>query len=102
MIRIDDGPDGARIELKVSPGASRDAFLGEYDGRLRVAVRQPPEKGRANAGVQALLARRLGVSKRDVEVVAGETSPRKTVLIRGVSADTIRKRIEAVLREDSR
>ena len=98
--RVTDGDDGALVGLKISPGASRDALLGEYDGRLKLAVRQPPERGRANKGVVALLSKRLGVPKKFIEIVAGHASPVKTVLFRDQTADTMREKIERALSED--
>lgn len=50
---------------------------------LRVAVTAPPEAGKANAAVAALLAERLDVAKSRVEILAGTTDRRKTVLVRG-------------------
>jgi uncharacterized protein YggU (UPF0235/DUF167 family) len=51
-------------------------MLGE---RLKVRVRAPPEDGRANAAVCAVIAAWLGVKR--VAVVSGHTRPEKTVVI---------------------
>lgn len=72
-----------RFRLRVSPGASSDQIRGTYGGALKVAVTAAPERGKANAAVCKLLAKALGVSKSAVVVVAGETSPDKTVEVRG-------------------
>jgi uncharacterized protein YggU (UPF0235/DUF167 family) len=50
---------------------------------LQVRVRAAPEKGAANAALEALIARALGVSKSSVSVIAGGTSRVKTVHIAG-------------------
>ncbi|MCB9560567.1 MAG: DUF167 domain-containing protein [Kofleriaceae bacterium] len=72
--------------MLVQPRASR-ARLGPIHGdRLKVAVTSPPVDGEANAAVIELLARALGVGRGDVEVVAGASSRRKTVRVRGVAA----------------
>ncbi len=85
------------VPLKVVPGASRDRFLGEWDGRAKIAVAAPPEDGKANRAVCALLAKLLGVHRRDVEVVQGQTSPLKTVLVRGVKLEHVRTSMEKAL-----
>ena len=57
-----------------------------HDGRLKVAVTAPPVDGEANAAVIELLAKALGVPRRQVEVIAGASSRRKTVRIEGADA----------------
>ncbi|HUW57610.1 MAG TPA: DUF167 domain-containing protein [Planctomycetota bacterium] len=82
-------PDGVVIALKVSAGASRDRILGEHAGALKVSVSAPPEKGKANKAVCALIAKTLGVAKSHVSIISGETSRDKQVLIRGVPAQAV-------------
>ncbi len=79
-------PTGLQLRLKVVPGASRDQLAGVLGDRLKVRVAAPPEAGKANAAVLALLGRWLG--RTDLEVVAGHTSPAKTILIPGCTALT--------------
>lgn len=72
--------------MRVQPGASRDAIEGpgeEASGRLylKVRVRAVAEKGKANAAVEALLAKALGVPKSAVSVEKGETQRIKVVRI---------------------
>ena len=82
-----------RIDVKVVPGASRDGVAGWLGDRLKVRVRQPPEGGRANAAVAALLAEALGVDADEVTLVAGDTSPRKTFVIAALDERSIRDRL---------
>lgn len=53
---------------------------------LKIAVTAPPDKGKANAAVVALLAKTFGVAKSSVTVVAGETDRRKVLRIAGEPA----------------
>jgi uncharacterized protein (TIGR00251 family) len=69
--------------LKVIPKSSREEIVGfQADGSLRLKVTAAPEKGKANAAVCECLAREFGVSRRAVEIVRGETSQVKHVVIR--------------------
>ncbi|HVP09984.1 MAG TPA: DUF167 family protein [Phycisphaerae bacterium] len=77
--------EGVEITVKVVPGASRDRIMGLLGDALKIQVSAPPERGKANAAVVALLADALGVSARAVAVNSGTTSPRKVVLVRGCS-----------------
>jgi len=89
MIEVEKHPEGAIIPVKVNPGASRDALLGERAGALRVAVSAAPEKGKANKAVCALVAKTLGIAKSRVTVIRGETSRNKKILVRDGNPDTI-------------
>ncbi len=78
--------DGAvTFDVLVQPRASRAKLGPVHDGRLKVAVTAPPVDGEANAAVIELIAKTLGVSKGAVEVIAGQSSRRKTVRVAGVT-----------------
>lgn len=83
----------ARLKVKVVPGASRDEVAGWQGAALRVRVTAPPERGRANAAVEELLARLLGLPRRRVRVVAGGGSPRKTLEIAGLGRRELDRRL---------
>ena len=90
MLSIEEAPGCVRFDVRVAPRASRDAIVGVHDGALKVALTAPPVEGEANAALVALLAKKLGVAKRDVVLLRGETSRAKRVEVRGVSADAVR------------
>lgn len=78
--------DGLVLRLKVVPGASRDGVAGVQGDRLKVRVAAPPEAGKANSAVLALLARALG--RKDLRLVAGAASAEKSVLLPGCAGLT--------------
>ncbi len=80
--------DGLVLPVRLTPKASRDGIEGlrpDADGGavLTVKVTAVPEKGKANAALEKLLAKALGVAAGRVEVVGGATSRNKDVLVRG-------------------
>ena len=79
-----------RLSLKVVPGASRDEIVGWLGDSLKVKVKAPPEKGRANEAVVALLAEHLGIDASSIAVVSGHGSPAKIVAVDGMDDDAIR------------
>ena len=85
---------GGDVELRVKavPGAKREEIAGVLGDRLKIRVAQPPEGGRANDAIRALLAVRLGVASRDIEILQGASSPQKTLRIRGLGGDPQRFR----------
>lgn len=64
---------GARIAVRVTPKASRNAVVLD-DGAIRVYVTVVPESGKATAAVTRLLAGALGVAKSRLTLVRGETA----------------------------
>ena len=73
------------LPVLAQPGAKRNAILGERAGALRVAVTAPPEKGKANAAIQSVLAEAWAASEPD-HAVSGATSRQKRFLIGGIDA----------------
>lgn len=88
---------GVEFGLKVSPGARRSAAIGAWNGRLRVAVSAPPERGRANDAVVALLAETLALRPAQVQIVRGHTAAQKTVRIENVDESELAARLRAAL-----
>ena len=78
------------IRLKAVPGAKRDQVSGVLGDRLKVRVSAPPEGGKANKAICALLAAALGIKPRDVEIVGGQTSPEKLARVSGVAIEAVR------------
>ncbi len=93
MIHVGGTREGSTLKVSVAPGASREGIVGAYGDALKVAVREPPEKGRANEAVERLLAEALGVRKGDVAVVRGRASRSKVVLFRGLGEAELRARL---------
>lgn len=85
------GGVGSLLEVKVVPGASRTRIAGPFGDGIRVQVSAPPEKGRANEAVCAVVAEALGVRACDVVVVRGATSPRKSLHVRTLPPDEVRR-----------
>lgn len=91
-------PTGVAISIKAVPGASRDRVAGMLGDRLKLSVAAPPEGGKANKAICALIAGIVGTSKRDVSVAAGPTSPLKTVEVVGAEANTVSQKLIAAMK----
>ncbi len=71
---------GAQIAVRVTPRAARNRITQE-GGEIRVYVTTPPEDGKANAAVQKLLAKALGVAKSRLTLIRGQTARDKVFTI---------------------
>ncbi len=69
------------LPVKVTPKGGRDCILPYMEGdegiKLKVAV--PPEGGKANAAVLALLASELNIAKSKLAIVSGTQARQKQV-----------------------
>lgn len=93
--------DGVTLFVRLTPKSAKDAVEGveaTEDGRahLKARVRAVPEDGKANAALEKLLAKWLGIAARDVSIGAGATSRLKQVKISG-DPETLALRLAAGL-----
>ena len=84
-LKITGTEDGVTFAVRVVPRASKNETVGVHGDTLKVRLTAPPVEGRANEALIALLAKRLGVRKSQVEIVAGATSRRKMIRVFGLS-----------------
>jgi uncharacterized protein (TIGR00251 family) len=85
----------ALIRVKVIPRSSRTEIAGKEKDIYRVKITDPPVEGKANKALIALLAEKLGIAKRDIEITAGKTSRMKTVRVQGMSEVAVTQALEA-------
>jgi len=72
------------LELRISPGASKNRILGKYgDKQIKIAIKSPPVDGKANETLLKFLAEIFSVTQKNVELVSGGTSRTKKVFIYG-------------------
>jgi len=69
-----------RVSVLVVPNARKNGVVEEGD-HLKVYVRAPPVKGKANEAVIEVLAEFFGVKKSDIRIISGERSREKVVEI---------------------
>ena len=83
-------PDGVSVTVKVQPKSRRPGIQGAavsaHGPCLRIGVNDPPEDGRANRAVCAVLAEALHVPASAVAVAFGQTSRDKTLHVAGDTA----------------
>lgn len=83
------------LTLHIQPGARHTGFAGLHGEAMKIRLAAPPVDGKANAGLIAFLAERLGVAKAAVSLVSGDTSRAKRVRIDGVEPAIVRERLGA-------
>ncbi|MDR1677372.1 MAG: DUF167 domain-containing protein [Deltaproteobacteria bacterium] len=83
----------ARLQIKLTPRASRDRLVGREGDCLKVSLSAPPVDGQANQSLIKFLAKNLKISPSSVNLIQGTTSRHKLVQIDGLNLEDIWKRL---------
>lgn len=90
---------GILLDVDVTPSAQEDRFpdgYNEWRERIGARVRAPAEDGRANRALCEIVADAFGIDTGHVGVEHGHTASRKTLIVRGLSADEATTRLTEV------
>jgi uncharacterized protein (TIGR00251 family) len=96
---------GVTLAVRLTPKSSRDAVEAMEtgaDGRTHVKarVRALPAEGAANEALTKLVAKWIGVPRRDVSILSGATSRGKIVLVQGDTKE-LTERLRSLLNAPS-
>ena len=92
-LTIDNIDGGSVFTVKIVPGSSRTGIGGLLNDQLKVKISAAPQKGKANQCLINFLAGKIGVKKKDVKIIAGQTNPVKKVQILGISPEILRDKL---------
>ncbi len=87
--------EGVILLLYIQPRASKSELIGEHDGRLKLKLCSPPVDNAANSECIRFFAKLLHIPKTSLNIIQGETSRRKSLLIKGVSFHDLAEQLEA-------
>jgi uncharacterized protein (TIGR00251 family) len=94
MTWITETKDGVVLNIHASPRASRNEIQGEHGNALKIRLKAPPVDGKANETLIEFLAELLGVPRRHVTLISGQTSRQKRVAVR----DMTKKQTQEILK----
>jgi uncharacterized protein (TIGR00251 family) len=97
VIQIDSHPDGIVLPVRAQPRARSARIVGEHAGTLKVAVTDPPEKGKANDAIIELLANHFRLKQSQVRLISGATSRNKRFLLVDQHASNIQMTLDQLL-----
>lgn len=93
QLQVTSRAGAVRFSVRVKPRASRAGVGGVKEGALELSVTAAPVDGEANDAVVRALAAALGVPRRDVAIVAGDTGRSKVIEVQGLAADQVALRL---------
>ncbi|MGH9668862.1 MAG: DUF167 domain-containing protein [Terriglobales bacterium] len=97
MIPIRKDSAGATFSVRVHPRARKNAITGILGNALKLSLIAPPVEGRANDAVIEVISEVLRLPRSSVTIAAGHRSRNKVVRVNGITADTLRQRLEQIL-----
>ncbi|MDD2586445.1 MAG: DUF167 domain-containing protein [Syntrophomonadaceae bacterium] len=92
MLNVKEQGNNIVLEVKVQPRSSRNQIVGEQEGALKVKLTAPPVDGEANQALINFLARLLGIPKRDIIILKGETSRHKYIELKNINYQSFLKK----------
>jgi uncharacterized protein (TIGR00251 family) len=81
------------LAIKAIPNAPRSEIVGWLGDALKVKIHAPPVEGKANDALCEFLADTLGLPRRAVTLVRGDTSRQKVVRLSGLTLADARSRL---------
>jgi len=84
------------VHILLQPRAGRNEICGLVGSELKVRVTSPPVDDRANAQLVEFMAETAGLPRRDVTILKGHKSRRKTVGFKGVTPEELARRLRNI------
>ena len=76
-------PGGVLLSVKLQPRASKNEIGKPLDDELKIKVTAPPVDSAANEALIELLADKLHCARGRIEIIRGQTSHHKSILLHG-------------------
>ncbi|MEW6614506.1 MAG: DUF167 domain-containing protein [Thermodesulfobacteriota bacterium] len=91
MLYINETANGIVFKVWVQPKSARNEIKDLKGDALRVRITAVPVEGKANNACMDFLARELGISKSQVEIIGGHKSRTKVIRVTGVTKGEIER-----------
>ena len=82
MLPISEHPEGITFTILVQPRSAKNMIVGLHGEALKIKLTAPPVDNAANKMCIKFLAKILGVSKSQIQIISGHTNRTKKILLR--------------------
>ena len=79
---INQTKDGLLVSIKISPNAKKNEIVKDENGAIKIKITAQPVDGKANKALIEFLSKQFKIPKTSIEIVKGETSKDKTILLK--------------------
>ena len=96
-MEISTPENNAVLDVRIIPRAKHDEVVRLMaDGRLKVRLKAPPVDGKANQSLIKFLAGKLGISKKQLSIISGQTARNKRLRVEGISQEELDRQIRNI------
>lgn len=88
---------GIILSVKLVPNSSFSKIVDYTDEYIRIKISSPPIENKANKELISFCAKAFDINKSKIEIISGEKSKLKTLLIKDTKLDEIRQKVLFVL-----
>ena len=85
------------LQVKVVTGARANRVVGSYGDGIKIQVSAPPEDGKANKAVLQVLAGALKLKPSQIQIISGQSLPRKVIAIWGIDEQMLQTWIASLI-----
>ena len=86
--------EGVQFKIKVQPRSSKNEICGIQGDALKLRLTAPPVEGAANEACIDFFAELLHTTKKSLQILSGQTSQHKIILIHGLTKADLLKRLD--------
>ena len=90
-LSIKEHPEGVTFTIFVQPRSAKNMIVGLKDEALKIKLTALPVDNAANKMCVKFLAKSLGVSKSQIQIISGHTSRTKQILLRSCESKITNK-----------
>ena len=84
---------GTLLSVKLPPRASKNEICPPLGDELKIKVTAPPVDAAANQALVEFLADKLDCSRGKVELIRGQTSRHKSIMLHGFKPEEVLQRL---------
>jgi uncharacterized protein (TIGR00251 family) len=88
---LQEKENGVVVQIYVIPNAKKTEIIGQYGESLKVKISSPPVDGAANREIKKFFSKIFNLNKSKVEILHGEKSKNKKILLKDITKSTIEK-----------
>ena len=77
---------GITLKIKVEPRSSRKGIAGSIGDIIKIKLHAPPVGGAANEELIEVLSEELGIKKRAIKIISGQSLRNKVIEIEGIDS----------------